>query len=196
MDSLIFATNNAHKVSEISHMLGDLFKIRTLKELGLQEDIPETGNTFQANASQKAHFIYERFQSNCFADDSGLEVDALNGAPGIYSARYSGSRDMDQNIHLLLKNMEHESQRSAAFKTVISLIYNGEEYLFEGSVKGMITLSPRGAHGFGYDPIFVPQGYNETFAEMDASLKDTISHRSIAVNKLVQFLLGSSTASS
>ena len=195
MDNLIFATNNANKVTEISNMLGDLFHIQTLQDLGIQEDIPETGKTFQENAAQKCHFIHDRFHVHCFADDSGLEVEALNGDPGIYSARYSGSRNMDRNIQLLLENLKHTTHRKAAFRTAICLIYKGDEYFFEGRVEGEITLAPKGSNGFGYDPIFIPDGYTQTFAEMEAKEKDSISHRAIAVAKLVQFLLGTSGTS-
>lgn len=195
MDSLIFATNNTHKVTEVVQMLAGRFAIRTLDEMGIREDIPETGETFQANASEKSHFIYERFHANCFADDSGLEVEVLNGAPGVYSARYSGSRDMDKNVRLLLDNLKNEKNRKAAFRTTISLIFNDEEYLFEGRVQGTISLEPIGNNGFGYDPIFIPEGFNQTFAEMEAALKGSMSHRSEAVSKLVQFLSGFSRPS-
>lgn len=189
MDKLVFATNNTHKVSEISHMLGDQFSIVTLSEIGIQEDIPETGHTFHENASQKSRYIYDRLKWNCFADDSGLEVLALNNAPGVYSARYSGSRDMDRNIDLLLANMETVSDRRAAFSTVISLILKDKEYFFEGKITGMLTRERKGIGGFGYDPIFIPDGYKDTFAQMAPEAKNAISHRSIAVKKLVDFLL-------
>lgn len=188
-NTLIFATNNNHKASEIDHMLENKFKVVTLAQIGIEEDIPETGHTFYENASQKSHYVYQRLKQNCFADDSGLEVKALNNAPGVYSARYSGSRDMDKNIDLLLANMENIADREAAFKTAISLILNGKEYFFEGTIEGALTRDRKGTGGFGYDPIFIPKGYQHTFAEMSPEEKNSISHRSIAVKKLVEFLL-------
>lgn len=195
MDSLIFVTNNAYKITEVAHMLAGRYSIQTSSDVGIYEDIPETGETFQANASQKSRFIYERLHRNCFADDSGLEVEALGGAPGVYSARYSGSRDMDKNIDLLLDNLKNEKNRKATFRTTISLIFNDEEYLFEGSVKGTIGMARKGRNGFGYDPVFIPDGFDQTFGEMEDSLKASMSHRAEAVGKLVQFLSGFSLTS-
>lgn len=190
MKTLVFATNNKHKLEEVQAMIGDSFQLQTLEEIGCHDDIPETGHTFHENASQKSHFLLEKFQVDCFADDSGLEVDALNGAPGIYSARYSGSRDAKENLLLVLKNMEGKTNRSARFKCVISLVLNGKEYFFEGSTEGSLTTEEHGTDGFGYDPIFIPEGYEVTFAEMSAAEKNAISHRAIATAKLVAFLQG------
>jgi len=193
---LIFATNNQHKLEEISALLGGKYQILGLKDLQMDEEIPEDHDTLEANASQKAWYIFDRTGQSCFADDTGLEVDALNGAPGVYSARYSrmghpSFPDMEAaqgNIKKLLLNMEDKLERSARFRTVISLILNGKEYQFEGVVEGTITDSASGAKGFGYDPIFIPGAYDITFAEMELSLKNQISHRARAVSQLVDFL--------
>lgn len=187
-ESLVFATNNQHKLEEVQHLIGPLFQLKRFHDIGCDEDIPETGRTFEENASQKSHYIFNKYKISCFADDSGLEIDALQGEPGVYSARYSGSRDMEQNMQLVLDRMNGESNRSARFKTVISLILNGREYFFEGVAEGMIRGSKSGAKGFGYDPIFQPEGYNITFAEMELAQKNMISHRARAINKLVTFL--------
>ena len=189
MIELVFATNNKNKLLEVRAILGDKISIRSLTDINCEEDIPETGSTFHENSSQKSNYIVDRFHKNCFADDSGLEVEALNNEPGVYSARYSGSRDMDRNIDFLLKKLEGETNRNAAFVTVISLIMDGKEYFFEGRIKGEIIGSRRGSNGFGYDPIFIPNGYTKTFAEMTDEEKNAISHRAIAVKKLVAFLL-------
>lgn len=188
MRTLVFATNNKHKLEEVQAMIGDKFQLRTLKEIGCLDDIPETGHTFRDNASQKSHYIWDRFQINCFSDDSGLEVDALNGEPGVYSAHYSGTRDSEENLQLVLSKMEGFSNRSARFKCIISIILEGKEHFFEGSVEGEITKSRSGSDGFGYDPIFKPEGYDISFAEMSADQKNEISHRARAVEKLVSFL--------
>ncbi|WP_207428101.1 RdgB/HAM1 family non-canonical purine NTP pyrophosphatase [Pedobacter sp. SYSU D00535] len=188
MKTLVFATNNKHKLEEVQALIGDGFQLKTLEEIGCFDDIPETGATFEANASQKSRYIYERFQLDCFSDDSGLEVDALSGEPGVYSARYSGSRDSDENLQLVLDKMAGKTDRKARFRCVISLILNGEEQFFEGSVEGSITEVRAGAAGFGYDPIFIPEGHAITFAEMAAEEKNAISHRGRAVAKLVAFL--------
>ncbi len=186
---LIFATNNAHKISEVAATLDSRYHIVTLKECGITEDIPETHPTIEGNASQKSHYIYERTHRNCFADDTGLEVMALDGAPGVRSARYAGDRhDFDANNRLLLKNMEGKTDRRARFRTVISLILDGEEHLFEGVVEGRIIDHEVGTGGFGYDPMFVPDGYDRTFAEMTADEKNAISHRGRAVKKLAAYL--------
>jgi len=195
---LIFATNNRHKLEEISAMLGDNFVLLGLDDLDVSEEIPEDHETLEENASQKAWYIYNIFNRNCFADDTGLEVDALNGAPGVYSARYSRIghpvfTDMEPaagNIRKLLLEMEGVGGREAQFRTVIALVMDGAEYRFEGVVKGEITLEPSGAKGFGYDPVFKPEGYDVTFALMDLSLKNRISHRARAMNQLIEFLKG------
>lgn len=185
---LVFASNNQHKVEEIQAIAGSEILLKSLNDISCFEEIPETGNTFEANAGQKSRFIYERYQLNCFGDDSGLEIDALNGEPGVNSAHYSGSRDFLANMNLVLSNLGESSNRSARFRTVISLILDGKEYLFEGAVEGRITSSIAGTKGFGYDPIFVPAGFDITFAEMNAADKNRISHRGIAVKKMIDFL--------
>lgn len=170
--------------------MGDSFQIESMRSLGINEDIPEDQQTLEGNALQKARFLYDRTGESCFADDTGLEVDALNGAPGVYSARYAGeAKNSLDNMALLLKNMSGKQNRKARFRTVIALILDGKEYLFEGVVKGTIAEEPRGTAGFGYDPLFVPDGYSTTFAEMDSEAKNAISHRGRAVEKLAAFLL-------
>lgn len=191
MTEIIFATNNAHKLSEVQAVLGDNFKLITPRDCGITEDIPETAATLEGNASQKSHYLYDRVGKNCFADDTGLEVEALGGEPGVRSARYAtDGHDFEANNRLLLKNLEGVANRKARFRTVISLILDGEEHLFEGIVEGHIAESEAGCGGFGYDPIFVPEGYDCTFAEMSAEEKNAISHRGRAVQKLVAFLRG------
>lgn len=185
---LVFATNNAHKLEEVQQMVGDKFVLKSLADIGCDDDIPETGVTFQENAQQKTDYLFQKYQVDCFGDDSGLEIDALNGEPGVYSARYSGSRDMEKNIDLVLEKLQGEEKRSARFKTVISLFLDGEQHFFEGTVEGRIIASRTGTEGFGYDPIFIPEGYDQTFAEMSLEEKNKISHRSQAVAKLVGFL--------
>lgn len=185
---LVFASNNQHKVNEIQAMIGNTIKLRSLKDIGCTEEIPETGRTFEENAGQKSRFVYEKFGLNCFADDSGLEIDALGGEPGVDSAHYSGSRNFEQNIQLVLNKLGDTEQRTARFKTVISLIIDGEEFLFEGSAEGKITKNRSGSEGFGYDPIFKPEGYDISFAEMSANEKNRISHRAKATEKLISFL--------
>ena len=187
---LLFATNNLHKLEEVQLLIGSDFTIKSFSDMGFSEDVPETGNTFEANASQKTQFIFERFKMNCFADDSGLEIDALNGEPGVYSAHYSGSRDFQENINLVLEKLKHSLNRKARFKTVISLMFNNHEYFFEGVAEGEITMEASGKDGFGYDPIFIPEGYEITFAEMNLEEKNRISHRAKAIQKLVLFLKG------
>lgn len=190
MKEIIFATNNAHKLEEVQAILGEKFRLRTLRECGITEDIPETQPTIEGNALQKARYVRDRNGADCFADDTGLEVEALGGAPGVRSARYAtDGHDFDANIELLLENLKGENDRRARFRTVIALILNGEEYTFEGIINGRITHSRAGAGGFGYDAVFVPDGYGETFAQMAPELKNTISHRAIAVGKLAEFLL-------
>ena len=188
MIELVFATNNLHKLEEVQSVVGDRFRIRTLADIGCSADIPETGDTFEANASQKSGYLLDQYGCACFADDSGLEVLALNNEPGVYSARYSGTRDMEKNIDLLLQRLGNQTDRRARFRTVISLRMGGQEYFFEGSVTGQIGYERRGEGGFGYDPLFTPDGYDRTFAEMSAAEKNAISHRAIAVAKLADFL--------
>ncbi len=185
---LVFASSNEHKVNEIRAIAGESILLKSLNDLSCYDDIPETGNTFAENAGQKSRYIFDRYHCDCFADDSGLEIDSLNGEPGVYSARYSGSRDFDQNMQLVLDRLGQQKNRTARFKTVISLMLDGKEYLFEGSVEGQITFQRSGSKGFGYDPIFQPDGYDITFAEMDPAEKNRISHRAIAVAKLISFL--------
>lgn len=189
MRKLIFATNNAHKLGEVQALLGDAFELVTLRECGITEDIPETAETLEGNALQKARYVYEKTGLDCFADDTGLEVDALNGAPGVHSARYAtDGHDFAANNRLLLKNLEGVVDRTARFRTVIALILDGVEYTFEGRVEGTIATSESGCEGFGYDPLFVPSGEIITFAQMSAEAKNAISHRGRAVAKLVDFL--------
>ena len=185
---LVFATNNAHKLEEVQQMVGNKFTLKSLADIGCADDIPETGVTFQENAQQKTDYLFNKYHINCFADDSGLEIDALNGEPGVYSARYSGSRDMEKNIDLVLEKLKNETNRNARFKTVISLYLNNQQYFFEGTVEGRIIDGRTGTEGFGYDPIFVPDGFDETFAEMSLEQKNKISHRAKAVEKFVKFL--------
>ncbi len=192
MEQIIFATHNKHKLQEVKKLLSDKFKILSLNDIGLYDEIPETGFTLKENASQKSHYLVQRFSQNCFADDTGLEVDALNGEPGVFSARYAGEKaTYEQNVEKLLTELKGIKNRKARFKTVISLIYNNKEYFFEGVVEGQILTEKKGNKGFGYDPVFVPNGYNQTFAEINTELKNKISHRGKAVQKLVRFLLSS-----
>lgn len=190
MLELVFATNNTHKLEEVQAMVGSKFLLRSLSDIGCVDDIPETGITFQENAQQKTDYLVQRFNVSCFGDDSGLEIDALDGEPGVYSARYSGTRDMEQNIDLVLERLDGTQSRTARFRTVISLFLAGKQYFFEGAIEGRIIEERRGDGGFGYDPIFIPEGYSRTFAEMSAAEKNLISHRSIAVSKMVEFLKG------
>lgn len=186
---IIFATNNAHKLSEVQAVLGDRFRLVTLAECGITEEIPEDAPTLEGNALQKARYVHERTGADCFADDTGLEVDALDGAPGVHSARYAtDGHDFAANNRLLLRNLAGAADRSAHFRTVIALILDGREYLFEGRVDGRIAESEAGCGGFGYDPLFVPEGFDKTFAEMGADEKNAISHRGRAVRRLVEFL--------
>ncbi|MBN2744568.1 MAG: RdgB/HAM1 family non-canonical purine NTP pyrophosphatase [Marinilabiliaceae bacterium] len=183
---LVFATNNLHKLSEIKVLCPSIVTLRSLSELGCDDDIPETGVTLSDNASQKAWYVYQKFGMSCFADDTGLEIEALNGAPGVYSARYAGEmRDALHNMSLVLQQMKGEENRRARFRTVISLIHDGEELQFEGIVNGVITESPMGEKGFGYDPIFMPDGFDATFAQLDLSVKNQVSHRGRAVALLI-----------
>ena len=186
---IVFATNNAHKLSEVKAVLGDGYELVTLKEVGITEDIPETGDTLDENASLKARYVYERTGLDCFADDTGLEVEALGGAPGVRSARYAtDGHDFAANNRKLLKELDGVANREARFRTVISLIASGEEIQVEGVVNGVIALSESGSEGFGYDPLFIPEGKEVTFAEMSADEKNSISHRGRAVAELVKVL--------
>lgn len=186
---LVFATNNQHKLREVQELLGNHFKVLSLSEIGINADIPEDFDTLQENALQKAQYIYNRTGHSCFADDTGLEVDALNGEPGVFSARYAGeSKSSKDNIKKLLANLEGVKNRKARFRTVIALIFDKQEYLFEGEVWGTIIETEQGSDGFGYDPVFLPDGYDNTFAQMPLELKNRISHRGIAVSKLITFL--------
>ncbi len=189
MEKLIFATNNQHKVDEIRVVLGNIFDIITLKEAGINIDIPEPYDTLEANASEKSSTIYKLTKNNCFSEDTGLEVDSLNGGPGVKSARYAGNeRSFDANIDKLLDKMQASNKREAHFRTVISLILNGEEKQFEGICKGLILKERRGINGFGYDPVFIPDGSSKTFAEMNIEEKSKFSHRKKAMTKLIDFL--------
>jgi XTP/dITP diphosphohydrolase len=186
---IVFATANRHKLDEVATILGTGFELVTPADMGITEDIPETGDSLAANALQKAHYICDRAGVDCFADDTGLEVTVLGGAPGVHSARYAGEgHDFEANNRLLLHNLSGVADRSARFRTVIALILGGVDYLFDGEVRGHIIDNYRGGGGFGYDPIFVPDGYEQTFAEMPAEQKNSISHRACAVEKLATFL--------
>ena len=188
---IVFATHNAHKVSEVQAVLGSEYQLVTATEAGISEEIPETQPTIEGNALQKARYVYEHTGLNCFADDTGLEVEALNGAPGAYSARYAGEHvSYADNNKLLLKNLAGCQNRKARFRTVIALILDGKEHLFEGRVEGTIATEPHGEGGFGYDPLFIPEDSQLTFAEMSPEAKNGISHRGRAVAKLVAFLHG------
>lgn len=196
MKTLVFASNNAHKLEEIRAILGGKFEVKSLKDIGCDVDIPETGSTFRENALQKAMYVKEHFGMDCFADDSGLQVEALGGEPGVYSARYAekkgypvkGERD-DVNMDVLLEHLAGVENRKACFSTCVALIYEGQTYYFEGSVEGCIIDEKRGDGGFGYDPIFVPDGYDKTFAELGNQVKNGMSHRARAVEKLAAFLI-------
>lgn len=189
MRKIIFATNNAHKLEEISSILDDDYRVITLKDCGITEDIPENEPTIEGNALAKARYVHRRTRLDCFADDTGLEVDALDGAPGVHSARYAtDGHDFEANIDLLLKNLAGINDRKARFRTVIALILDGKEFLFEGIVTGTILEERAGSGGFGYDPLFVPDGHTETFAQMSPEAKNLISHRGRAVRKLTAFL--------
>ena len=208
---IVFATNNLHKLQEVRQILGDSFEVLSLKDIGCDVDIPETGQTLEENALQKARYVYDNYHIDCFADDTGLEVEALNGAPGVYSARYAAmeptgstdspkSHDSEANMARLLRELSDKDKRKARFRTVIALIQKKDvcpcgctsikqEHLFEGIVNGEITTERSGVEGFGYDPIFRPEGYDQTFAEMNAEQKNSISHRGRATAKLAEYLL-------
>ena len=187
---IVFATNNPHKLQELRRIAGDSWNILSLEDIGCHEDIPETAETLEGNAELKARFVKEKYGYDCFADDTGLMVDALGGAPGVYSARYAGpGHDSQANMKLLLENMSGKSDRTARFRTVIALLQGDNLHLFEGIVEGEITLEPSGCAGFGYDPVFKPAESNVTFAEMDADAKNAISHRGRATAKLIDYLI-------
>ena len=192
---IVFATNNEHKLSEIRSILGEEFEVKSLNDIGCHEEIPEDFDTLEDNAAQKAHYIFDKYHVDCFADDTGLEVEALNGEPGVHSARYAEGTDHDSeaNMDKLLQKLDGQDNRNARFRTVIALIQQGEPEpkvsLFQGTVYGVITQKKSGAEGFGYDPIFQPDGYDQTFAELGNDIKNNISHRAHAVSKLAEFLL-------
>jgi len=186
---LVFATANQNKAKEIQTLIPSFIKIKSLNDINCLEDIPETQSTIEGNASQKAFYVFEKYNVNCFADDTGLEVEALNGRPGVLSARYAGeAKDANANMDKILLELDGVENRKARFKTIISLVINGEQRLFEGIVDGVILKDKLGSQGFGYDPIFVPNGYDKTFAELSIAEKNKISHRGRAVNKLVEYL--------
>jgi XTP/dITP diphosphohydrolase len=186
---LCFATNNPHKLQEIQAILGDSFELLSLKDINCTEELPETGSTIEANSLEKAQYVYDHYEVDCFADDSGLEVNALNGEPGVDSAHYAGpQRSHADNINLLLQNLGNQTNRNARFKTVITLVQNGEVHQFEGTIDGKILTSKKGTEGFGYDPVFMPEGFDRTFAEMSLDEKGQISHRARAFQKLITFL--------
>jgi XTP/dITP diphosphohydrolase len=189
MMELVFATNNAHKLREVCEIIGNSAFVRSLREVDFEKEIPETADTLAGNAIQKARFVYEGTGHDCFADDTGLEIESLGGRPGVYSARYAGEDcSFDDNIRKVLKEMEGVDNRKASFRCVICLIREGKEYLFEGRVDGIILGSRRGKDGFGYDPVFLPDGYEQSFAEMSPELKNRISHRGEAVQRLLEFI--------
>ncbi|MDU1904306.1 MAG: non-canonical purine NTP diphosphatase [Dysgonomonas sp.] len=189
MRKLIFATNNEHKLEEVKSLLSKRYTILGLKDIGDDTDIPETGDTLEENAMIKADYLWNTYGYNCFADDTGLEVEALNNAPGVYSARYAGEdKNSVANMEKVLSELEDKTNRKARFRTVIALILEGKRYLFEGKVEGTITLFPQGTAGFGYDPIFQPDGYDKTFAEFGLDVKNEISHRAKAIRELALFL--------
>jgi XTP/dITP diphosphohydrolase len=189
MEQLLFVTHNAHKSEEVKAIVGNNFEVMNLSEINFFDEIPETGNTFKENALQKAKFLHDRLGCNCFADDTGLEVDALNGEPGVYSARYAGEPSNTQrNIEKLLENLKGKENRKAQFTTVIAVILNNEIYFFEGAISGQIIDNQRGEGGFGYDSVFIPDGYDKTFAELPAEVKNSISHRAVAMQKFKEFI--------
>ena len=189
INELIFATNNKHKLTEIQSIIGGNYNIKSLKEIGCIDDIPETAPTLEGNALLKAQFVFNTYGKNCFADDTGLEIEALDGRPGVYSARYAtDGHDFEANIDKVLSELQDLSNRKARFRTLIALILDGKVHYFEGVVNGKIITERRGREGFGYDPIFEPDGYHQTFAEMPFSTKNKISHRAMAVSRLIGFL--------
>lgn len=188
MKELVFATNNDHKLHEVANLLGNKYRLLSLKDVGCMEDIPETANTLEGNALLKARYVFEKYGKNCFSDDTGLEVEVLNNEPGVLSARYAGEeKNAESNMNKLLHELIGKENRSARFRTVVALILNGKKYLFEGEVKGRIIDEKKGKEGFGYDPIFKPDGYEKTFAELTLSEKNILSHRARAIKKMVDF---------
>ena len=186
---LVFATNNRHKLQEVRDIVGDRVEVLSLNDINCHDDIPETADTLEGNALIKARYIYEKYGLDCFADDTGLEVEVLDGAPGVYSARYAGEEcDSEANMKKLLQNLTGKNNRHAQFRTVIALIIKGEEQLFNGIVKGTISCSKMGDSGFGYDPIFIPEGHSESFAQMTSGMKNCISHRYRATRQLSDYL--------
>lgn len=188
---LVFATQNQNKVKELKQLMPDFIDLLSLKDINCDDDIPETSKTLKGNASQKSNFIYNKYKLNCFADDTGLEIEALNNEPGVYSARYAGAqKNSEDNMNLVLEKLKNSSNRKAKFKTVISLIIDNKEHIFEGVCEGEITNEKSGNKGFGYDPIFKPNGFDVTFADMSLDEKNNISHRGRAVQLLINFLEG------
>lgn len=189
MKKLVFSTNNEHKLEEVRDILGKYYHILSLKDIGDETDIPETGETLEENAMIKAEYLWTKYKCNCFADDTGLEVEALNNAPGVYSARYAGEqKNSADNVAKLLRELDGVDNRRARFRTVIALIRDGKKYLFEGKIDGVIIDTAKGNNGFGYDPVFLPDGYTQTFAELNLDEKNKISHRAKAVQQLALFL--------
>lgn len=190
MKKLVFATNNPHKLEEIRAILGSKLEILSLADIGCDADIPETAETLEGNALIKAHYVYDNYKLDCFADDTGLEVDALHGLPGVHTARYAypDRHDPEANMIKLLEALRENNDRNARFRTVIALIEKGKEHLFEGVVEGVIAREKSGTQGFGYDPVFIPEGNSKTFAELGEDIKNTISHRACAVQKLAEYL--------
>ena len=194
MKKLVFATNNEHKLTEVRAILKDTYQVLDLNDINCHEEIPETADNLEDNARQKAYYIYEHYHIDCFADDSGLEVETLNGAPGVYSARFAAlegtgvPHDAKANTNRLLRELKDKDNRKAQFRTIVCLIQDGQEHLFEGIVKGTINTEERGSAGFGYDPVFMPIGYDKTFAELGEDVKNSISHRARAIKKLVDYL--------
>jgi XTP/dITP diphosphohydrolase len=189
MIDLIFGTQNPNKVAEIQQLVPDSIRVRSLADIGLFDDIPEEQNTLEGNAIQKSQYVFDRFKCNVFSDDTGLEVDVLNGEPGVFSARYAGpQKNSEDNMNKLLLSLKNETNRNARFRTVIALFWNQKLHLFEGIVNGEIAKERRGSKGFGYDPIFIPNGYNQSFAEMPSVEKNKISHRGNAAKQLISFL--------
>ena len=186
---LVFATNNQHKIKEVTHLLPAELQLISLKDIESEDDLPETGVKLEDNARQKARYVHDKFGVDCFADDTGLEIEALNGRPGVYSARYAGPACIaEENVQKVLTELQGVQNRKARFRTVIALYLGDQEYIFEGSIEGRITESPAGSNGFGYDPVFIPEGEQRTFAEMSLEEKNRFSHRSNAIRKLSDFL--------
>ncbi len=189
MKKILFATANPNKVREVNQLLTGTFLVESLSDIGFTEEVPETMPTIEGNALQKVRYVYERVRIDCFSEDTGLEIDFLDGAPGVYTARYAGpQRDPNDNMDLVLQQLGDTKNRGAQFRTVVALILNEQEYTFEGIARGTITLKKSGTEGFGYDPIFIPEGYDISFAQMDKDTKNEISHRGKAIRKLVKFL--------